>query len=272
MTWASGLAPSGTVHIFNCQNLYNQNIDAAYSQCATELGNGTRPNMHQLSMSFGGPEEGQGSSAFATDHQYFTTIASYGVSVFASSGDNGAFDNSGNLSVSYPASDPEITGVGRHQPAPDLLGHHFYRDRMDHGWELPGIRGHYRCQRRRRQHRIFASRATRPAAACPAAPCGWCRTWPPPPTRTRARCSFSPIPRVASRKSTSIGGTSWSAPCWNAFAGLLTQKRATAGKASLGFLNGQLYPLLSTSSFRDITTGNNSHYQSSDGYSCKAGY
>jgi sugar lactone lactonase YvrE len=58
------------------------------------------------------------------------------------------------------------------------------------------------------------------------------------------------------------GGTSWATPIWTAFCALINQTRSTP----LGLLNPKLYPLIGTSSVRDITTGNNGYYNAGVGY------
>ena len=84
----------------------------------------SHPNI--ISLSYGGDEL---NNYFAYDHSVFSELAAVGVTVFASSGDSGAYDNcdggtnppnctvdqepaSGVLSVDDPASDPYVTGVG----------------------------------------------------------------------------------------------------------------------------------------------------------------
>ena len=70
-------------------------------------------------MSYGEGETYTTSSQVDTDDQYFAELASAGVTVFASSGDdgstpgaNGSGDESGPVQVESPASDPNVTGVG----------------------------------------------------------------------------------------------------------------------------------------------------------------
>ena len=60
----------------------------------------------------------------------------------------------------------------------------------------------------------------------------------------------------------SVGGTSWSAPIWTAFCALLNQGRGSP----IGLLNPNIYPLIGTGSFRDITVGSNGVYSAGVGY------
>ena len=68
-----------------------------------------------------------------------------------------------------------------------------------------------------------------------------------------------------------FGGTSWSAPCWAGFCALINEARTKAGKPALSFLNPQIYPLLGTTCFRDITSGTNGAYDAGPGYDMVTG-
>ena len=67
-----------------------------------------------MSISFGAGEiSGTTSDDIDAVHSLFTAITAYGVTIFASSGDEGAYGNDeGQVEVVYPASDPLVTGVG----------------------------------------------------------------------------------------------------------------------------------------------------------------
>jgi subtilase family serine protease len=70
-----------------------------------------------LSQSYGEAESCEAPSIVKADHLLFTEAAAEGVSVFASSGDNGAAQPSCDgstmiKSAGLPAADPEVTGVG----------------------------------------------------------------------------------------------------------------------------------------------------------------
>jgi kumamolisin len=54
-----------------------------------------------------------------------------------------------------------------------------------------------------------------------------------------------------------IGGTNCNAPVWAGFCALINEARTSAGKPTLPFLNPLLYPLVGSSSFRDIQKGTN---------------
>ena len=68
------------------------------------------------------------------------------------------------------------------------------------------------------------------------------------------------------------GGTSWSAPTWAGFCALINEARVKAGKPTIGHLNPLVYPLIGTSNFFDITTGNNATSTSGGKYAATVGY
>jgi uncharacterized repeat protein (TIGR03803 family) len=68
-----------------------------------------------------------------------------------------------------------------------------------------------------------------------------------------------------------VGGTSWSSPCWAAFNALINQSRANVKVSAIGLITPYLYPLLGSSNFRDITSGNND-FDGAAGYNAGTGY
>jgi hypothetical protein len=54
-----------------------------------------------------------------------------------------------------------------------------------------------------------------------------------------------------------VGGTSWSAPSWAGICARINQVRTDAAAPPVGLLGPKIYPLLGTSSLRDITAGSN---------------
>ena len=105
--WAHAVAPAATIDIVVTLDASLAHIYNGINLVATQLTNET-----VLSMSFGLSESQfptTGSNTIAAHHQLFTTIASHGTSIFASSGDNGATVC---CDPSYPASDSLVIAVG----------------------------------------------------------------------------------------------------------------------------------------------------------------
>ncbi|HWD18451.1 MAG TPA: protease pro-enzyme activation domain-containing protein [Verrucomicrobiae bacterium] len=73
-----------------------------------------------------------------------------------------------------------------------------------------------------------------------------------------------------------FGGTSCAAPLWAAFTALVNQQATASGRATAGFINPAIYALGKSSSysstFHDVTTGNNASSSSPNSYHASAGY
>jgi kumamolisin len=117
--WSSSMAPGARVRIYAATDLLPADEDAAYSQVYDDVTAHPEYAIHQMSMSYGYGEEYVTDSQAQTDHTYFVKLAAVGVTLFASSGDDGSTpgvdgtgDDTGPLQVESPASDPDITSVG----------------------------------------------------------------------------------------------------------------------------------------------------------------
>ena len=85
---------------------------------------------------------------------------------------------------------------------------------------------------------------------------------------------FGPIfPFVVLNGSTNtgVGGTSLTGPIWAGLTAIINQARADAGLPPVGLLGPKIYPLISTSSFNDITVGSNGAYSAGPGYDLCSG-
>ncbi|WP_393970923.1 hypothetical protein OXIME_001167 [Oxyplasma meridianum] len=65
-----------------------------------------------LSFSWGSPESGVANSTLSSFNLVLQAATDEGISIFAASGDNGAYDNTNKLTVNFPASSPYVTSVG----------------------------------------------------------------------------------------------------------------------------------------------------------------
>ena len=269
VSWSSGLAPGAQIIIYACGDL--DNVNECYSRILDDLQDGSRPNLHQVSMSFGAGEETDETTDDITSvNQLFTAIAAYGVSLFASSGDYGAYGNgSRTAQVLYPASDPNVTGVGgtslylnsttgavtsevawSPETPPRGPGG---GDSDDDSSSGGGISGYF----------------SRPAwQVGSTVPAGTMRLVP--------DVAFAANPDegcdlVFEGEIDEYGGTSWGSPSWAALCALINQARAAAGESALVGANPSLYPLLGGTGFRDITSGNNGVYDAGVGYDLVTG-
>jgi len=261
--WSSSIAPGATVRVYATVSLDSTNLDQGYEQVFTDATTHPQLGIHQMSMSYGGGETDTTQSQVDTDDQYFAALAGVGVTVFASSGDGGstpgtasAGDETGPLQVESPASDPYVTGVGGTSLTLNSNGSekrevvwnngtgatgggtsiYFSRPSWQTGTGVPG-----------------GTMRTVPDVACPADP------------NTGAVLYYD-------GGQTIVGGTSWSSPTWAGYCALINQARANAGLPSIGLLGPNIYPLILTANFRDITVGNNATAKSGGLYSAGAGY
>jgi subtilase family serine protease len=108
--WAHAIAPGATIDLViaanNGGNVLNNAVRYAVSH---HLGN-------VISLSWGAPEgaiRGRGNNTQVMQaHQNFQAAQAASISVFASSGDNGASNGYSFANAGYPASDPLVTAVG----------------------------------------------------------------------------------------------------------------------------------------------------------------
>src|SRR5215471_11638020 len=118
---AGGLAPQAAIRVYDAPNSAAGFMDVFYRAISENL-------VDSLSVSWGSAEEFYAEAVGGVDrtgelqafHQVFLEAAAQGISMFAASGDNGAFDINDAfddpvdnvLSVDIPAADPAITAAG----------------------------------------------------------------------------------------------------------------------------------------------------------------
>jgi kumamolisin len=240
--WSSAIAAGGKVRVYATKDLSTVHIDQAYAQIVSDLP--SQPALRQVSLSYGLGETYTTGSQVQTDDNYFAELASAGVTVFVSSGDGGSspgtsgHDHSGPVQTETPASDPNVTAVGGTTLTVDSGTGNVTSESAwaDGGGGIS----------------IYFNRP------------GWQTGTGVPSGTTRL------VPDVASVADPNtggflilnggeyiVGGTSWSSPTWAGFCALINQARSTAGLSSLGLLGPQIYPLLGSTNFRDITSGSN---------------
>jgi kumamolisin len=257
--WSSGVAPGAAIRIYASGGLDFPSLDRAIDEIIADAA--TRPGLRQVSISLGLGElylHGPGGE-IATQHQKYLRLAAAGVNVFVSSGDAGSnpgpngHASNGPLQPEYSAADPCVVGVGGTSLSLGPTGtvgaenawpgsgggksHYFPRP----SWQV----GH---SIKHGAHRLV------PDVSLTADP------------NNGALLVLNGAPLAGG-----IGGTSWSAPVWAGFCALINEARTKAGKAPIGFLNPFLYPLMGTSSFRDITSGSNGAYHAASGYDLVTG-
>jgi sugar lactone lactonase YvrE len=262
--WVSSLAPKAQVRIYEANETDAAAYDELYIKVIADLVN--IPSLHVLSISSGEPEDELDPDYLVIQSQYILTLESAGVTVFAASGDGGSnpqvpttgsfntnpvltYSSTAPLSVLSPADDINVTAVG--------------------GTTIS----------------ISAALAVNSETAWSGSGGGLSAYIPRPSWqvgKVTAAGTMRAVPDVAAIADPNtggfvyvngtesiVGGTSLATPIWAAFCVLLNQSRGSTNP--VGQLNAKIYPLLNTSSFRDITSGSNGAYSAGAGYDLVTG-
>jgi len=260
--WAGGIATGAKIRLYTISSLINTRISAACTQILSDAK--ADPTIRVVSMSFGGNE-----SPFTTLQQTFAQMAQAGITVCAASGDGGsnpnpttgAYGASNPLSVSYPASDPSVTGVGGTTVGLDSNFNGISETtwfQAASGGNGPGASGGG-----------FSAIFTRPSWQVGTGfPAGNARCVPDLALVSDGSVSGQQIGALVIQGGVvqGAGGTSLATQVFGAMVALLDQARASAGLASLGMIGPVIYPLIGTANFNDITTGSNGAYNATVGY------
>lgn len=272
--WVGAMAPGAAIRLYLAPNVFN---------CFTQIQNDlpSYPNMSVVSVSFGTVESSDSPSFLSAFSQTTASLAAAGVSILASSGDAGSNPNGGTgpgmysaaqpLAVSFPASDPSVTGVGG--TTAGFTG----------SWSFTG--------------EVVWNQITVKQSASSGGVSGFFAK---PPWQTGgsllASHSMRCVPDVAAVSDTNltsvnlgpkympftgtdvgalvytggapvtVSGTSLACPIWAAIAAQINQARAAAGQGPIGLLNPVLYPLSGSGAFNDVTGGGNGAYAAGPGY------
>ena len=252
------LAPAATkIIVYEAPNSSAGVVDT-YNRIATD--NAAK----QISSSWGEAENAAPASVRAAENTAFQQMAAQGQSIFAASGDSGAYDDGTTLSVDDPASQPYMTGVGGTTLTTSGAGGAYSSEKTWNGgtvakggggggistvWSLPSY-----------QSGVAGSSASKGSSTMRNVP--------------DVSLDADPATGYAIYSGGAwvvYGGTSCAAPLWSAFTALVNQQRAANGLATLGFANPPLYALAGTANygadFHDIADGSTNLF-----YPAVAGY
>jgi kumamolisin len=260
--WAGGMAPGAKIRLYSIPDLGNNSILAACSQILSDAK--SDPTLRVVSMSFGGTEDGNNSLI-----QEFAQMmaAEPGMTLCAASGDGGSnpstttgyYNASSPLSVSYPASDPNVTGVGGTTIGFDSN----YNDVSEVTWfesSPPPAAA---------SGGGFSAIISRPSyQAGTGVPSGNARCVPDVSAVSDGSMNGSQFGAftVLNGQTAGAGGTSLATQVFAGLLAIVNQARTSAGKTTLGLLGPSIYPLIGAGAFNDITTGNNGAYSAGVGY------
>lgn len=240
------IAPGAAVKVYEAPNTDagEQDLNAALVSADVPV----------ISCSWGASELDRTASNLSADHTVLQQAASQGQSYFAASGDSGSHDaQDGSTAVDYPASDPDVTGVG--------------------GTNVT----------------LTSSGAWSSETAWSGSGGGTSVKWAKPGFQSAVSGSFRAVPDVATDGGPnsawniysqgswgSVYGTSAAAPSWAAFAAIYDQDAKSKGKAALGYANPKLYSIAAGSAystaFHDIKSGSNGGFSAGTGYDRVSGW
>lgn len=277
--WSSSMAPGANVRLYATTDLFPLDIDKGYEQIISDVTNMTVPGLHQVSLSFGDTEGDAGDSQINSDDEYFATLASAGVTVFAASGDGGSrpdFNAFGTVydkhllppEVENPASDPNVTAVGgtNLQLTSSSSGNSVISETAwsVEGNGLSGATGGGASQ-------FFLRPTWQAGKGVPSGNPAAAQLGSSPPMRLLPDVAAIADPATPGflyldGEATEAAGTSLATPIWAGFCALINQARAKDGQGPVGLLGPRIYPFLGTANFRDIVKGNNGDYSAGVGY------
>jgi kumamolisin len=239
-----------------------------------------------VSSSWGEDQQALGTSDMSAENSIFQQMATEGQSMFASSGDNGAFDGGGVTvkSVDDPASQPYVTGVGGTSLSGSVGSH------TETVWNDGCVDANSTL--------VSCGQNGASYEAGGGGVANYSGDWPQPSyqsgvvaTTGQVSTTYRNVPDVALNADPDsapyaicvggscdnlYGGTSAAAPLWAALAALIDQKRAANASTSLGFANPSIYALAGgvnySAAFNDVTSGNNGYYDAGVGFDDATGW
>ena len=217
-----------------------------------------------ISTSWGTAENSAAASTRNAENTAFQQMAAQGQSIFAASGDSGAYDNGSTLSVDDPASQPYMTGVGGTSLTTSGAGGAYSSEKTWNGGTISAGGGGGGIST------VWAIPSYQSGVAGSAASKGSTTM------RNVPDVSLDADPNTGyaiyfGGQWVVYGGTSCAAPLWSAFTALVNQQRAANGQGTLGFANTLLYSTAQsanyTADFHDIADGStNLFYPAVTGY------
>lgn len=202
-----------------------------------------------ISSSWAGVEVEQGSSYLNSENTIFAQMATQGQTIYAASGDNGAYDNSSWLLVNDPASQPHVCGVGGTTLTMSGNGYGHESTWIDGGggvsgyWTRPSYQGGF----------------------------GYSSTYRNVPDVSLDADPNTPYAIYVWGGWYGFGGTSCAAPLWAGFTALVNQQRIAHGLGTMGEPMPVLYQIGAAQNydndFHDIDdNSNNGYYHAIQGY------
>ena len=223
-----------------------------------------------VSISYGQDENQQGTSAIKAEGKAFTQLVSQGISVFASSGDDGAGGREGSgLNAPDPGSQPELTSVGGTAMFTNPKTERWVREIVwndGYGATGGGVSSVWPIP----SYQLLKGKSVAVANG--------------------GSATMRNVPDIASDAAVitpysvycasyggwlGVGGTSFSSPTWAAMTTIANSDRVNLGLSRLGFINPLIYKLGENGKqFHDILKGNNGTpgFKAGPGYDNDTGF
>lgn len=245
--WSSGIAPGANIRLYAIPDLSDASIIAALTQIYADS---TTYNIGVTSMSFGGDESAAYTQAY---NQAFALNSAVGITNIASSGDNGSYAPDFTTNPEYPASDPDVTGVGgttiQTSGAPPIyVGETLYSAfTPTDGYGNATGGGISTIFPRPVWQADGGSLLTNQTMRCvPDVAAFWGTMV----NQDQGWQGYACI--IINGQPQGEGGTSLSAPIWAGVVAMIDQARAVNGAGNIGDLGPDLYTLHGTSALKDI--------------------
>ncbi|HEX3688291.1 MAG TPA: S53 family peptidase [Solirubrobacteraceae bacterium] len=250
---SGAVAPDAAIAVY-----FAPNTDQGFIDALSTAVHDTTHTPSVISVSWGESEDAWTAQARTQMEQVLTEAAGLGVTVTVASGDNGSSDavSDGEQHVDFPASAPHALGCGGtslRASGATIQSETVWNDPGD-GATGGGISREFPMPSYQANANLPVNVDTQSTGRGVPDVCG------------NADPQTGYVIRVDGADQT-IGGTSAVAPLW---AGLVACLNEQLG-APLGFTQPVLYPLLGSSSFNDVTSGNNGSYSAGAGWDACTG-
>lgn len=251
---AASVAPAATIAVY-----FSPNTDQGFVDALTTAIHDTTNHPSVISISWGGPESNWTQQAIKALDDACQSAAALGVSITVACGDSGSTDgvSDGANHVDFPASSPHVLACGGTKittSGTKLTSEVVWNDEAQSGGATGGG-----------VSSVFALPTWQQNANVSSATNGGSGRGLPDVAGDAAPATGYSI--QVDGQTEVVGGTSAVAPLWAGLIALLNQK---LGKP-VGFLNPQIYPLLGSAAFRDVTQGTNGTYNAGVGWDACTG-
>ncbi|HTU50970.1 MAG TPA: S53 family peptidase [Acidobacteriaceae bacterium] len=251
---AGSVAPAARIAVY-----FTPNTDQGFIDALTTAIHDTANHPSVISISWGGPESSWTQQAITALDDACQSAAALGISITVACGDSGSTDgvSDGKNHVDFPASSPHVLACGGTKitvSGNTLTNEVVWNDEAQNGGATGGG-----------VSTVFALPTWQQNANISGATNGGSGRGLPDVAGDAAPATGYSI--EVDGETEVVGGTSAVAPLWAGLIALLNQK---LGKP-VGFLNPQIYPMLGTAAFRDITQGTNGAYNAGAGWDACTG-